>query len=149
MRHRIGSSPWLDGRLDARLAELVAEKLSARAIGEQLGVSRCAVIGRTHRLGLQLLMPSHHGGNPNPHRRRKRKPEPAVPVRAAPKLQPAPKPSKRESSPYLGPRLRLHELRSRQCRYAVDDVSPYWFCSAPTPKGSSWCATHMAVVFGS
>lgn len=45
-------SPWSEQAI-ADLVRLYAEGLSCRAIGEQIGLSRNAVIGKVHRLGLQ------------------------------------------------------------------------------------------------
>lgn len=46
-----GHSPWTDTK-QVRLVELWAEGLSAREIAMRLAVSRSAVIGKAHRLGL-------------------------------------------------------------------------------------------------
>jgi GcrA cell cycle regulator len=48
------SSPW-NPTLDGRLAELRAAGLSAAKIGEQLGFSKNAVVGRSLRTGLPRL----------------------------------------------------------------------------------------------
>ena len=45
-------SGWTEDRL-AKLRELWDKKLSITKIGEELGVSRNAVAGKAHRLGLE------------------------------------------------------------------------------------------------
>lgn len=44
-------TPWTDSK-QVRLVQLWAEGLSAREIATRLAVSRSAVIGKAHRLGL-------------------------------------------------------------------------------------------------
>jgi GcrA cell cycle regulator len=47
----ISKSPW--PRRDAELRALWAEGHSSRVIGKHMGLSRSAVIGRAHRIGLE------------------------------------------------------------------------------------------------
>ena len=59
MMRRIGGSFWTLER-DERLRRLAAEGLSAAKIGEKLGTTRGAVLGRLHRLsGATLTYPSY------------------------------------------------------------------------------------------
>ena len=51
------SEGWTEERV-ARLREMVADKATAQQISDSLGdISRAAVIGKCHRLGLQLATP--------------------------------------------------------------------------------------------
>lgn len=53
---------WTDAE-KAELRRLAAEGLTSRQIEAKLGRSRSAVIGKAHRLGVELLVsPGYHGG---------------------------------------------------------------------------------------
>ncbi len=65
-------STWTDQDI-RRCADLWSRGFSASAIGKQLGVSRGAVLGKLHRLG---LLGAARGSQPKP------RPEPARPARA-------------------------------------------------------------------
>jgi GcrA cell cycle regulator len=82
---------WTEERIE-RLKELWSQGMTASHIADELGsVSRNAVIGKAHRLGLQAR-PSPVKGNepvPEPKPRAKRAPEPQASRRAEP--QPAPR----------------------------------------------------------
>ena len=113
--------------LDAQLAELWMEGHSTAEIGRRLGVSKNAVVSRTHRIDLPGR--SHH------------KPRPATPERPgrAADRQPVDRPAPPPSDP---PR----SARST-CRW-LDGERPTWiYCGAPSRLGSSWCPDHHAIVF--
>lgn len=136
---------WPEER-DAELIRLyrLSPSLSASQIANELncGITRNAVIGRIHRLGLAL--------------RGKRK--------AAPKVK---KTRKRAPSVQLAPVFRvidgiqvetelrcveieprgisLTELELGDCRYPEGD-GPFTFCGHPKTNGSSYCRPHSALV---
>ncbi len=132
-----GPSPWADGVLDARLAELVAEKRSAKEIGEVLGVSRCAVIGRTHRTGLHLNPP--RSGNPRPTKRGDGWKRPST-VPLPPKLRPPPMPVPVCDAPEAGT-VALLDLRQHHCRWPFGD-GPFTFCGAMRSWPGPYCPAH-------
>ncbi|HEY6917538.1 MAG TPA: GcrA family cell cycle regulator [Allosphingosinicella sp.] len=87
---------WTDERID-RLKELWSKGMTASQIAEELGgVSRNAVIGKAHRLGLQSRPSPVKANEPAA----KKAPKPAAPVEAkAPAAAPAPKPKAAEPAP--------------------------------------------------
>ena len=112
--------------LDDRLEVLWAEGLSARLIGEHLGCSKSAVIGRSHRLGL----PPH----PHPHPPRTKavvaKPTPPKPVLVVPPPPPPPP--------------------VRTCQYPIGHprTRGFRYCDAPVQVlGSVYCTVHHALCY--
>lgn len=87
---------WTDERID-RLKELWSKGMTASQIAEELGgVSRNAVIGKAHRLGLQSRPSPVKANEPAA----KKAPKPAAPAEAkAPAATPAPKPKAAEPAP--------------------------------------------------
>ena len=87
---------WTDERID-RLKELWSKGMTASQIAEELGgVSRNAVIGKAHRLGLQSRPSPVKANEPAA----KKAPKPAAPAEAkAPAAAPAPKPKAAEPAP--------------------------------------------------
>ena len=78
------SLSWTDERID-RLKELWSQGKTASHIADELGgVSRNAVIGKAHRLGLQ--------SRPSPVKPNEPEPKPKAKVREKPEAAPAPKP---------------------------------------------------------
>ncbi|HLL58528.1 MAG TPA: GcrA family cell cycle regulator, partial [Allosphingosinicella sp.] len=87
---------WTDERID-RLKELWSNGMTASQIADELGgVSRNAVIGKAHRLGLQSRPSPVKPNEPAPAKAKAAPaaaPEPAEPAAAPePKPQPAPEP---------------------------------------------------------
>ena len=91
---------WTDERID-QLKAMWEKGLTASQIAEELGgVSRNAVIGKAHRLGLQSR-PSPVKANDAPKKAAPavRKPAPVAPVAAAPKPAPAPQSTTARAAP--------------------------------------------------
>jgi GcrA cell cycle regulator len=123
--HALG---WLAERID-RLKALWTRGLTASEIGNELGVSRNAVIGKIHRLkGYESArMPAG-----NKHARPPPAPKPKPPAPKQPRVV--------LNVPFLN--LTIDELRAGVCRYPHGEASPYLFCGQPTRKGSPYCALH-------
>lgn len=129
-----------------RLRELWADKcLSAAEIGRQMRLSKNAILGKAHRLGLpprpSPIRPV--GSWQQPKRRGVWPPVPKLaplPSAMAPALvQPGPAPTVRASSPTLvsvGP--------VTTCCYPVGDVGTptFHFCEATVLPGSPYCREH-------
>lgn len=146
-----GNSIWSDD-LIARLEKLWSAGKSAGEIAAILGhVSRNAVIGKVHRLGLtranhaiakspaatKVKQPSRNAGAVIQHLRRappKIKPEPyvvATPVDIAPRM------------------LSVLEFTDRTCKYGIGDVGEpgFGFCGHETAPGKPYCPAHCALTY--
>lgn len=125
------------------------EGQTAESIGSVFGVSRSAILGVVHRMGLQKRR-----GDARP--RANRKPitkfnfasgkggrEPLATVAKDPFVH-------RET--VVAPedqRIAFEALEDGRCKYAHGDDPPYSFCGAKAVAfGVSWCATHFQVVTG-
>ena len=132
------------------LKELWAEGYSGSQIAGMLGgITRNAVIGKVHRLGLLGRGPSG--------KQRSQKWKADAPAR---KLKPIiryrelskPLPFFSLDEAILPSReLRLLELGAGQCRFPTTTDWPkgkdHRFCGNPTKPGESWCAGHRARVY--
>jgi GcrA cell cycle regulator len=131
--HKLGA--WWGERIEL-LKALWRKGLSASEIGNELGVTRNAVIGKLHRI---------EGYTPEPHKPAPRtaKPPPA-PVWKPP---PPPKPARRVviNAPFLN--LTLDELKRGVCHYPHGEHVPYRFCGQPVKDGAPWCALHCRIVY--
>lgn len=117
--------------------------ISAAQIGKILGVSKSAIIGKAHRLGLvdrapprtaRLLKIEQDIEQPpqKPQMRRNNRPLPP------PKPYQAPPPP---PSPLIGS-FDLLELRNGHCRWPSGDRAPFTFCGASQAPNSSYCEEH-------
>ena len=119
------------------LKQLWNQNLSAWVIAEQLGITKNAVIGKAHRLGL----PSH-----KPVQRKPRK------QAAAPMWRPKPRTKRAKAMvanggehKFLG--RRLEQLGPNDCRYPYGDRPPFVFCAVPVEAGQSYCSVHCEACF--
>jgi GcrA cell cycle regulator len=129
-------SPWTPERTQI-LIDCWTDRLSAAQIAKKLGngISRCAVLGKVHRLKLPT-----HKVEPRP-----RKPY-QPPVRLV-KLKP-----KKYVAPFVEPspnprNLTLLELNPKECKYAVTADSPFLFCGHQVHADSVYCAHHFRVCY--
>lgn len=123
---------WTPERIE-KLQSLWEKGLSASQIADELGdgVSRNAVIGKAHRLGLKA--------RPSPVKT-EAEPRPAAP--------PAPRKPK-SASPAKPARVSLLDLNERICKWphghpGDDD---FHFCGKPVQPGFPYCAEHCAVAY--
>ena len=144
-----GTLPWTEDAT-ARLRELwCGEGLTASAIAKDLSaragvpLSRNAVIGKLHRLGLSEA-----------DRPRKPEPEPEAlppaapdPVEHLPFQPPAARarPAKAAAAAPQLPGVGLFEVRLFGCRWPVSDSPNFRFCGEPFDPANtySWCPAHM------
>lgn len=133
-------SGWTEDRVD-RLKRLWREGRTAAAIARDLGpgVSRCAVLGKVHRLGLSALRspsPAAPGAGP---RKARRRPVPKAPSPPGPEIG--------RTLPVAGARTIL-TVRRGDCRWPIGDPQEGGFslCGAAASRGA-YCAAHAAVAY--
>ncbi|MEQ8510188.1 MAG: GcrA family cell cycle regulator [Rhodospirillaceae bacterium] len=110
---------WTDDRI-GKLKKLWSEGLTTGEIGKRLGVSKNAVVGKAHRLGLK--------SRPSPIRRAGKKPEV----------------KKEETQVYT-----LATLNSQTCRWPHGDPKEedFHFCGKPIFQTKPYCAEHCAQAY--
>lgn len=146
---------WTDERME-ELKRLYGFGLSASQIAKEMNApSRCAVIGKARRLGLQSKNSPNarprHGVNAA--RSAPRPPRIGTPRRRAqaprfPDLSVV-APNEPEIAPDVYPnRVSLLEATGAQCRWpAADDGSASMVCGNQTIDGHSWCLGHCRVAY--
>lgn len=111
--------------------------LSAKQIGEKLGVTRNAVMGQVGRMRARGENLPH----PTPQRVERARPRPkprgyfVLPTFAAlPEKEPLP------PTP-VEPKL-LCDLKTGECRWPINDGDPYLFCACAVLPLSPYCSVH-------
>jgi GcrA cell cycle regulator len=147
---------WTDERVEL-LKKLWADGLSASQIAAELGgVTRNAVIGKVHRLGLSGRAKSSSSGVP-----RQRKPRSHMMRVARPQsrganalalsydLEQAPEPEVIENIIPLGQRRRLLELNENTCRWPIGDpaTTDFFFCGGKPLNALPYCHYHSRVAY--
>ncbi|CAN7640959.1 GcrA cell cycle regulator [Phenylobacterium sp. LjRoot219] len=134
---------WTDDRV-ATLKRLWIDGLSASQVAARLGggVSRSAVIGKLHRLG--LTGPRIAAVRPAP-KQRPAKRSPAAPSRWA--LRSHGRPTAQTPEPVVVEHGLVRNLRSLgrgDCRWPLGDpqAADFSFCGRPARPGSPYCASH-------
>lgn len=142
----IGRGSW-DAERDARLRDLWTQddpRLSTREIAVRMALSKNAVVGRAHRLGLParpspiILVAADAAPAP--------KPRGAPPLRVTlPRPAPSPAPV-RPALPTLPARL-AGSRPARACRFIAGQPAGLAtvYCEAATLPGSSYCPHHHAI----
>ena len=131
---------WTDERVD-KLKALWKKGLSASQIAEELGenITRNAVIGKAHRLGLSSR-PSPVK-KPAQAKRKAAAPKKEAPVAAPPPVEPEPseKPEK----------ITILELTDRICKWPLGHPGEddFQFCGRPSVAGQPYCAFHGAMAY--
>ena len=166
---------WTDERVEL-LKKMWAEGQSASQIAKELGgVTRNAVIGKVHRLGLSNRTQPGGEKDEAPETPQTQPaapvapPEPPaapapVPVPARKAIIPAgqplpPQPSANEISPEAlakvsevektAKRISLMELTEKTCKWPVGDpaTEDFWFCGLAVQQGKPYCEAHVGVAF--
>ena len=156
---------WTDERVEL-LKKLWSEGLSASQIaGELGGVTRNAVIGKVHRLGL-----SGRAKAPAPQTQRPKKPmtRPATPMRdagqpvsigatalkadtmPAPRAHAAPAPSLTSlSDEPLIANATVLQINEQTCKWPIGDpsASDFHFCARRSDIGIPYCAYHARIAY--
>jgi GcrA cell cycle regulator len=149
---------WSDDRVD-QLKKLWEAGLSASQIAAELGnVTRNAVIGKVHRLGLSGRAKSPSSAAPRP-----RKPRPAqqmlrvarpvsrgnTALAHAFEVELEPDPIGFDNVVPMSQRLSLLELSEATCHWPVGDPSSpdFFFCGGKSLAGLPYCAHHSRVAY--
>ena len=149
---------WTDERVEL-LKKLWSDGLSASQIAAELGsVTRNAVIGKVHRLGL-----SGRAKSPSSSAPRQRKPRaPSHVMRVSrPSMRGntalahaydydlEPEPELIENVIPIGQRRTLLELTEATCRWPIGDpgTPEFFFCGGNTLTGLPYCAYHSRIAF--
>jgi GcrA cell cycle regulator len=147
---------WTDERVEL-LKKLWSDGLSASQIaGELGGITRNAVIGKVHRLGLSGRAKSTSTGAARP--RKARAPTMLRIGRAAVRGNTAlahvyeveeAEPELIDNIIPIGQRRTLLELNEQTCRWPVGDPSAgdFFFCGGNTVGGLPYCAYHSRVAY--
>ena len=172
----MGERSWWSEERVKRLKELALQNLSFTEIGAELGgLSRNAVAGKMHRLGLSTK-------STGPRRRRSSPPPPAAPAEAVPQmteapvvvaelktverifLEDAPTVTKRDQAELMklfnASRLPSEERRGatravlslapgQECRFPIGDPKhpDFHFCCAKPAHNSPYCERHDEIVY--
>jgi GcrA cell cycle regulator len=155
---------WTDERVEL-LKKLWSDGLSASQIATEIGggITRNAVIGKVHRLGLSGRGKAK---TPAPQRPRKatRPPSAPAPIPPAPRsngvIAPVPAPLAVEAAESDGPaedevvipmseRVTIMELRESMCRWPMGDPTKpeFRFCGARSITGLPYCTHHARVAY--
>ena len=148
---------WTDERVET-LKKLWGDGLSASQIaGELGGITRNAVIGKVHRLGLSGRAKSPSSASPRP-----RKPRPQHMMRVS---RPAvrgntalaqafdyevePEPELVENVIPLGQRRTLLELNEDTCRWPIGDpgTAEFYFCGGQSITTGPYCGYHSRIAY--
>jgi GcrA cell cycle regulator len=150
---------WTDERIET-LRRLWAEGLSASQIASTLGgVSRNAVIGKIHRLGLSGRVKTTKARAARPRQTAEPRPQPPAPrvmavgstVVKVVEREPQPAPqvvTEAEVVPLHGG-VALLDLKTSSCRWPIGDPAEedFRFCGARTAPGETYCSCHAELAF--
>ncbi|WP_116654401.1 GcrA family cell cycle regulator [Pelagibacterium sediminicola] len=160
MRTRVEKHSWTKDRVST-LRELWLEGLSATEIGQRLGCTRNAVLGKVHRIGLSgrrtpvrksierradRLSPKLAPRSNVPVRKRNKPGRAPVVKFTAPPVEPRHIPRDNYSDPLPGSNPVASIIDATGCKYAIGQ-HPHSWCNEDTVPGKSWCADHAAIVF--
>jgi len=149
---------WTDERVE-QLKKLWEAGLSASQIAAELGnITRNAVIGKVHRLGLSGRAKSSASSAP---RQRKARPashmvrvsRPAMrgntALAQAFEMEVAPDPVAFDNVIPMGQRCNLLELTESTCRWPIGDpgAQDFFFCGGKPLTGLPYCAHHARVAY--
>jgi GcrA cell cycle regulator len=134
---------WSDDQFQT-LKGLVDQGLTARQIGNELGVTRNAIIGKVHRGGLAFSR-SQDVEQKTPRKRRRWRP-PAAKIVTDKKAPP--RATERLKEPESTAKaVTLYELTAQHCRWPVGSVDRMLYCGADQVAGRPYCARHCALAY--
>ena len=153
---------WTDERVE-QLRKLWLDGKSASQIAAELanGITRNAVIGKVHRLGLSGRAKAPSSSVPRVRKPVTRAPshpmtmvrgnlalKPKATPQAMPIVEYRPEPVAEVVVP-MSERVTIMELRESMCRWPLGDPSTpeFRFCGAPSPIGTPYCTFHGKVAY--
>jgi GcrA cell cycle regulator len=160
-------STWTEDRVEV-LKKLWNDGLSASQIaGELGGVTRNAVIGKVHRLGLSGRAKSPSSGSSSARPRKPAAPRAnsgfnaanhirgntvlAPQLRAQPEARPEPKPELLDPDVVVpfSERVTIMELKEHSCRWPMGDPThaDFRFCGLKTDTGIPYCGYHCRIAY--
>ena len=133
---------WTDEQVE-ELKQLWEKGLTTGEIGKALGVSKNAVVGKAHRLGLN--------GRPSPIRRNEEEEtapaeeKESVPEKPKSKSATAPKNAVKEKAKLFT----VNDLTAHSCRWPIGDPKDedFHFCGKETLPDKPYCAEHAAIAY--
>jgi len=145
---------WTEERV-ALLTKLWADGLSASQVAAELGgVTRNAVIGKVHRLGLSGRAKSPSSSSPRPRKARSsshmlRVSRPQMRGNTALAYDYAAEPEPELIEIPLEQRKTLLQLNDATCRWPVGDPggADFFFCGGESNEGSPYCSYHSRVAY--
>jgi GcrA cell cycle regulator len=153
---------WTDERVDL-LRRLWNDGLSASQVAAELGpgITRNAVIGKIHRLGLAERAKTPNAQRPRAAKPSRQHPSPrgqgptvmgnvALAFAPRPLTAPAPRLMAEEVVVPISERVTLMELREAMCRWPIGDptTSEFRFCGAKSPDGQGpYCSHHARLAY--
>lgn len=137
-QHEAPPTQWTPARVEQLLA-LFREGLSCAIIGQRLGTTRNAVIGRLHRMGYTKPQPTTRVAP----KREGRSDGSATIIRFRPKVD---SDFKERAAAVALLHLALADLESHHCRFPYGE-GPYSFCGHKKAAGSSYCPEHFALTW--
>jgi GcrA cell cycle regulator len=158
VRSRRDSMSWTDERVEL-LRKLWTDGLSASQIaGELGGITRNAVIGKVHRLGLSGRAKSTGAGVPRPRKSRSNSPMLRIGRGAirgntalahAYELDAEIEPELIDNVIPIAQRRTLLELNEQTCRWPVGDPgnSDFFFCGGNIVSSLPYCAYHARIAY--
>jgi GcrA cell cycle regulator len=149
---------WSDDRVEL-LKKLWADGLSASQIAAELGgITRNAVIGKVHRLGLSGRAKSPSNSTPRPRKARAsthmlRVARPSMRGNTALAhdydMEFEPEPEMLDNIIPLGQRRTILELNEDTCRWPIGDPgnADFFFCGGRPTAGMPYCAYHARIAY--
>jgi len=139
---------WTPERIE-QLRSFIATGLTCSQIAAEIGVTRNAVIGKIHRLGLSTGRPAGAPARPSPPRAaHPRRPSQRTLLRLM-MADGVPAPGEPEAEPVESAQAcSLLELSQGRCRWPVgDDSAALAFCGNEAVAGFSYCAGHARMAY--